>query len=228
MSSVRLPGKVLADVCGEPMLSLLLGRLARAQRVGSVVVATSTDEEDDPVAALAERLGFGSHRGSRDDVLGRLAEAAAGHEGTVVRVTGDCPLIDPEVVDAVIALLEATRGCAYASNVEPRTYPDGLDVEALPSAVLAELAREATDKADREHVTTMIRRDPERWPRASLEGDEDLAELRWTVDTEDDLEFVREVVRRLGERRQAAGLGEIREAALRDPSLASFGGARRA
>jgi spore coat polysaccharide biosynthesis protein SpsF len=228
MSSVRLPGKVLADVCGEPMLSLLLRRLDRARRVGSVVVATSTDEEDDPVAALAESLGFGSFRGPRDDVLGRLAEAAAPHKGTVVRVTGDCPLVDPEIVDAVIALLEATPGCAYASNVEPRTYPDGLDVEALPLAVLAELAREATDTTDREHVTTMIRRDPERWPRASLEGSEDLAELRWTVDTEDDLEFVREVVGRLGERRQAAGLGEIREAALRDPSLAGFGGARRA
>lgn len=228
MSSERLPGKVLADVRGEPMLELLLRRLNRGQQVGSVVVATSTDEEDDPVSELAESLGFGSHRGSRDDVLGRLAEAAAGHEGTVVRVTGDCPLIDPEVVDAVIALLDATPGCAYASNVDPRTYPDGLDVEALPSAVLAELAREATDAADREHVTMMIRREPERWPRASLEGSEDLAELRWTVDTEEDLEFVREVVPRLGERRYAAGLGEIREAALRDPSLAGFGGARRA
>jgi spore coat polysaccharide biosynthesis protein SpsF len=228
MSSERLPGKVLADVGGEPMLSLLLGRLARAERVGSIVVATSTEREDDAVAALAERLGFGSHRGSRDDVLGRLAEAAAGHEGTVVRVTGDCPLIDPEVVDAVIALLEATAGCAYASNVEPRTYPDGLDVEALPSAVLAELAREATDAPDREHVTTMIRRDPDRWPRASLEGDEDLADLRWTVDTEEDLEFVREVAGRLGDRRESAGLEEIREAALREPSLAGFGGARRA
>jgi spore coat polysaccharide biosynthesis protein SpsF (cytidylyltransferase family) len=192
------------------------------------VVATSTEAEDDPVADLAESLGFGSHRGSRDDVLGRLADSAAGYEGTVVRVTGDCPLIDPEVVDGVIALLETAPGCAYASNVEPRSYPDGLDVEALPSGVLAELAAEATEPADREHVTTMIRRDPERWPRASLEGSEDLAELRWTVDTEEDLEFVRELVRRLGERRQAAGLEEIREAALRDPSLADFGGARRA
>jgi spore coat polysaccharide biosynthesis protein SpsF len=228
MSSERLPGKVLADIQGEPMLALLLRRLERAQRVERIVVATSTEDGDEPVAVLAGELGFRSHRGHRDDVLGRLAEAADGHEGTIVRVTGDCPLIDPGVVDAVIALLERSAGCAYASNVEPRTYPDGLDVEAMPARVLAEVAVEATDPADREHVTAMIRRSPWRWPRAGLEGVGDLAALRWTVDTESDLQFVRALIGRLGDRRYQAGVREIREAALRAPSLADFGGVRRA
>jgi spore coat polysaccharide biosynthesis protein SpsF len=132
------------------------------------------------------------------------------------------------VADAAVELLEDTPGCAYVSNVEPRTYPDGLDVEALAADALRAAAAEATDPADREHVTSAIRRDPGRWPQANLPGDPDLAEVRWTVDTEEDLEFVRLVVERLGDRRHLAGLEEIRSAVLADPSLADYGGARRA
>jgi spore coat polysaccharide biosynthesis protein SpsF len=228
MSSTRLPGKTLADIGSEPLLSLLVSRLRRAGRLDRTLIATSGEPEDDPIAALADRLGVDVHRGPRDDVLTRFAEAIGTYRGTVVRITGDCPLIDPGVVDAVIDLLEGTPGCEYASNVEPRTYPDGLDVEAFPAEALLTVAAEAGEVADREHVTSAIRRDPERWPPAGLTGDRDLAELRWTVDTESDLDFIREVVRRLGERRYEAGLEEIHDAILAEPSLADFGGARRA
>jgi spore coat polysaccharide biosynthesis protein SpsF len=226
MSSVRLPGKVLADVGGAPMLALLLRRLGAARSVDRIVVATSTDPGDEPIDAVAADLGVETHRGPLDDVLTRLADAARGHDGTVVRITADCPFIDPALVDATVELLEAS-GCAYASNVEPRTYPDGLDVEAMPAHVLAALAAEPLDASDREHVTTALRRDPSRWSRVGLAGGEDLADLRWTVDTEDDLEFVRQVAARLGDRRYEAGLEVVRAAVLEDPSLASFGGARR-
>jgi spore coat polysaccharide biosynthesis protein SpsF len=228
MSSSRLPGKTLADLGTEPLLSLLVSRLMRAERLERTLIATSDESDDDPIAALAGRLGVGVHRGPRDDVLTRFAEAIGAYRGTIVRITGDCPLIDPGVVDAVIELLEETPGCDYASNVEPRTYPDGLDVEAFPAEALLTVAAEATDPADREHVTSAIRRDPARWPRAGLIAESDLAELRWTVDTESDLEFIRQVVGRLGERRYEAGLEEIRDAILAEPSLADFGGARRA
>jgi spore coat polysaccharide biosynthesis protein SpsF (cytidylyltransferase family) len=227
MSSTRLPGKTLADVGGEPLLALLVKRLGGARRVGQVVIATSAGDEDDPIAELAARLGVGVHRGPRDDVLARYAEAVGDHEGPLLRITGDCPLIDPAVVDDAVRLLVETPGCAYVSNVEPRTYPDGLDVEAFTAAALRAVAAEATDPTDREHVTPAIRRDPERWPQAHLPGDPGLAELRWTVDTEDDLEFVRLVVERLGERRYEAGLDQIREAVLAEPSLAGYGAARR-
>lgn len=226
MSSTRLPGKTLADVAGEPLLALLLRRLARARELSRIVVATTTDPEDEPIAVLARRLGHDQYRGPRDDVLTRVADAAGGYPGPIVRITGDCPLIDPDVVDGVVRLLAEAGDRAYASNVSPRTYPDGLDVEAMTPEALAEAAAEARDRSDREHVTTAIRRDPERFPAATLEGSDELAGLRWTVDTEEDLEFVRRVVERLGDRRYEAGVEEILAAIRMEPSLAAYEGRR--
>lgn len=224
MSSSRLPGKVLADVGGEPMLALLLKRLARASRVSGVVVATSEEPSDDPIADAA---GVPVFRGPLDDVLGRFVDAIGSWDGPVVRVTADCPFTDPGVVDAVVDLFERTPGCAYASNVERRVHPDGLDVEVVAASALRAVASEATDPQAREHVTPAIRRDPERFPAAALDGDESLAGLRWTVDHPEDLEFVRAVAERLGEGRYDAGPEEILAAVRAEPSLGSFGGFRR-
>jgi spore coat polysaccharide biosynthesis protein SpsF (cytidylyltransferase family) len=226
MSSRRLPGKTLADVAGEPMLELLLRRLSRARRVETIIVATSTDTVDDPVEALAERLDVPVHRGSREDVLSRFVGAIAGHRGPVVRITGDCPLIDPAIVDAVLERFVEQR-CAYANNLEPRTYPDGLDVEVVDADALRAIAGEADDPADREHVTSAIRAQPDRFARAVLRSPVDLGDLRWTVDDAADLDFVRAVVVRLGDRRHRAGMQDILAAVRRAPSLASFGGWRR-
>jgi spore coat polysaccharide biosynthesis protein SpsF len=226
MSSTRLPGKVLADVCGEPMLALLVRRLQASSELDGIVVATSTDEGDDPIEELAGELAVSTHRGPRDDVLSRFAGAAAGHAGPLVRVTADCPLIDAAVVDDVIGLFRSTDGCDYASNIEPRTFPDGLDVEVLSPATLAAASGLAVDAADREHVTTVIRSNPERFKSASLVCGEDLGDIRWTVDTEDDLEFVRQLVSRLDRRRHAAGMAEILAAVRQEPSLADYRGRR--
>lgn len=228
-SSSRLPGKVLAEVEGEPMLAMLLARVHAARRLERVVVATSTRPDDDPVADLAARLGTEVHRGSLEDVLGRVAAAAAGHRGPVVRLTGDCPLLDPAVIDAVVDQLEDAPDAVYASNVEPRrTFPHGLDVEAVRADTLAELDRDVTDAQLREHVTLAARRAPDRYPAVGVTCDEDLSELRWTVDLPSDLEFVRQVAARLGDRRHSAGWREVLAAARRAPSLDGLGGFRRA
>jgi len=226
MSSTRLPGKVLADVEGEPMLTLLLRRLDRTPSVGRIVVATSDDASDDPVAELAPAAGADVYRGSLTDVLARFAGAAEGHHGPIIRITADCPLTDPEVVDAVVEAFRSTTGAMYASNVEERTYPDGLDVEVFSPQALMLAARLADEPADREHVTTLMRRHPERFPSASVVGAQHLEDLRWTVDDSADLEFVRAVVARLGNRRYAATMGEILGEIRRAPSLADFEGKR--
>ena len=227
MSSTRLPGKSLADIGGEPALALLLRRVGRAGSLGAVYVATSDEEMDDPIATLASELGVGVGRGPREDVLARFLGVLGAYDGPVVRITGDCPLIDPEVIDATVELYRGTPGCAYASNVEPRFFPDGLDVEVVDADALRAIAAAPLSAADREHVTTAIRADPERFPAATLIRDEDLGELRWTIDEADDLAFVRALVERLGARRYDAPLQEILEAVRTPPSLAGFGGARR-
>ncbi len=226
MSSTRLPGKTLADVDGQPMLALLLSRLSRARRIGEIVVATSTEDSDNPIVQLARSIGVGVSRGPHRDVLERYRIAVGDHEGPVVRITGDCPLIDPAIVDETIARFLATPGCAYASNIEPRTFPDGLDVEVFDAAALRTIAREELQLAEREHVTTAIRAQPERFPQTAVLYECDLGGLRWTVDEAEDLEFIRALVPRLEGRRELAGLEEILSAVRRKPSLAAFHGCR--
>jgi spore coat polysaccharide biosynthesis protein SpsF (cytidylyltransferase family) len=134
-------------------------------------------------------------------------------------------LTDPVIVDDVAALFDSGE-YAYASNIEPRTYPDGLDVEVFSREVLEQVARTTQDPADREHVTTAIRRHPHEFSSAALVSAEDLGELRWTVDTAEDLNFLRKVVSRLGRRRYEAGMSEILAAIKDDPSLARYHGRR--
>jgi spore coat polysaccharide biosynthesis protein SpsF (cytidylyltransferase family) len=227
MSSTRLPGKSVEDVGGEPMLALLLRRLARARELERILVATSTEPGDDPVEEVARKEGFAVYRGALDDVLGRFASAAAGHAGPLARVTGDCPLIDAAVVDEVVRLFHRTPGCEYASNIEPaRTYPIGLDTEVISADVLKRIAARSDDPYEREHVTMPIRKDLSSFRTATLTFEEQLGDLRWTVDTLEDLAFVRKVVARLGARRYVAGLNEILTAVRAEPSLATFHGRR--
>jgi spore coat polysaccharide biosynthesis protein SpsF len=226
VSSTRLPGKSVANIVGEPMLVLLLRRLQRARELERIVVATSTDSADDRVEEVAKEVVSDIHRGPLDDVLARFVGAAAGHCGPLVRVTADCPLIDPEIVDALVRLFANRASCAYASNIEPRSYPVGLDVEVFSLATLEWADAETRDPVDREHVTALVRRRLGQFPSANLVCEEDLSGLRWTVDTADDLEFVRAVTARLGPRRYAAGLLEILAAVRRKPSLAAFRGCR--
>jgi spore coat polysaccharide biosynthesis protein SpsF len=191
--STRLPNKVLADLGGRPMLEFMLDRLADL-RVDDLVVATSTLTRDDVVADIARGAGRSVVRGSESDVLDRFADALAAHPADhVVRLTADCPLIDPVLVEAVVAR-HLDRGADYTSNVFPRTFPRGLDCEVMTGPALRTAHTDAVDALEREHVTPFFYRRPERFVLANLRNDAPLGHERWTVDTVDDLAFVREIV----------------------------------
>lgn len=191
MGSTRLPGKVLADLGGRPMLARVLERLGRARSLDAIVVATSTEPGDDPVAELGRELGVPVFRGSEEDVLDRYA-GAAGHfdADAVVRITADCPLIDPELVDRVVERFRES-GADYASNTLERTYPQGLDVEVFSREALERAAREARETWERAHVTPFIYRHPELFSLTGIRHEADASRHRWTVDTPEDLDFVR-------------------------------------
>jgi spore coat polysaccharide biosynthesis protein SpsF len=197
MGSTRLPGKVLMDVSGAPMLAQQLRRLQRAQSLDSIVVATSDRPDDDRIVEAARAAGVDAFRGSETDVLARcLGAARASRADVVVRVTADCPLIDGSVVDRVCRSL--TGDVDYAANVIRRTFPQGLDVEALHLDVLERVARMASSDAAREHVTWFVYRERhDLFEIASVEDSQDNSDLRWTVDRLSDLELVRELYRQL-------------------------------
>jgi len=199
LGSTRLPGKVLADLCGDTMLARVVQRLRAAHRVDDVVIATTLRDEDDLILDEAKRLGVGVFRGSEHDVLARyLGAARAFHAGIVVRVTSDCPLLDPWVVDDVIWALRAQQHNDYASNTHTRTYPRGLDVEALYLETLARIDACATSVPAREHVTAYLMEQPGAFTMQQVQAKRDDSDLRWTVDTQDDLALARLLYERLG------------------------------
>lgn len=191
VSSSRLPGKVMLPLLGKPMIARQLERIRRATRIHELVLATSSDPGDDAIAELCEREGLPCFRGSLDDVLDRIYRAAAAHSADVaVRLTGDCPLSDPGVIDATIDFY--SRGdFDYASNAIEPTFPDGLDVEVVRFAALEQAWRDARSAAEREHVTLFLYRNPGRFRVGCLRNATDLSALRWTVDQPQDFEFVR-------------------------------------
>jgi spore coat polysaccharide biosynthesis protein SpsF len=199
MTSSRLPGKVMAPVLGEPMIGRQVERLRRARRIDRLVVATSTDPSDDPLAAYCDGLDLAVFRGPLDDVLDRFRGALALNRDAeaVVRLTADCPLADPGLIDRVVEHHHAA-GADYTSNtLDTRTYPHGLDVEVIRPKVLMEAAERAADPYEREHVTPYVYRRPETYRLAGVARHESLAGLRWTVDFPEDLAFVRDVYARL-------------------------------
>jgi len=182
----------------QTMLAHVVRRTRRAESLGGVIVATTLLPDDDAVAREAERLGAGVFRGSEDDVLDRFHRAAAAFElDAVVRVTADCPLIDPSVIDEVVAAFVDHRA-DYASNSLERTYPRGLDAEVISAEALAVAWREADQPRQRVHVTPFVYENPQRFRIVSVHADADRSHLRWTVDTAADLEAVRALVEHLG------------------------------
>lgn len=200
MGSSRLPGKTLADIGGRPMLGRLVDRARLIPGVEQVVIATTVEPADKAILGFAEAEGLPASAGSEQDVLDRIYRAASRFGvSVIVRVTPDCPMVDPEVSGRVLAEFHRLDGRVdYVSNVHPPTFPDGLDTEVFSSEALEVAWREARLASDREHVTPFIWRQPERFRLANVANAGDLSALRWTVDTAADLDFARAVYAALG------------------------------
>lgn len=217
-SSTRLPRKVLKPLVGAPMLQRQIERVRRAKRIGTLVVATSVDPSDHAVEALCRDIGVACHRGPLDDVLARFQGAAErfGPTDHIVRLTGDCPLADWDVIDATITR-HLDAGADYTSNTLELTFPKGQDVEVFRAEHLAAAAREASDPYEREHVTPFLYRHPERFKLANLARTPPLPDLRWTVDTPDDFAFVTRVYEALWPKNPAFTSNDVLKLTAADP-----------
>lgn len=196
MGSSRLPGKVLMDIGGRSMLERVIIRTRAARLVDTIVVATTTEAQDDVIVDLCKHIDTPWFRGNEDDVLDRYHQAAAAFQAdTIVRITSDCPLIDPSVIDRVV---DAFHDAApdYASNALARTYPRGLDTEVFTRPALETAWREASDSPSRIHVTPYLYLHPDRFTLLSVTSSTKASDLRWTVDTQLDLEVVRGIYRK--------------------------------
>ena len=221
MGSSRLPQKVLKDLGGATVLDRVLNRLGRSRLIQETLVATTIEPADDAIVEHCERTGRKVFRGSERDVLDRYYQAAKYmNADVVVRVTSDCPVIDPEVTDATVrAFLD--RHVDYASNVRVRTFPRGLDIEVMTLQALERAWRESTERYQREHVTPYICERPSEFKLHGIENDTDCSQHRWTVDTPEDLQLLRAIYARFGGR-DDFGWREVLELVEGEPSLADI------
>ncbi|MFA4876150.1 MAG: glycosyltransferase family protein [Methanoregula sp.] len=211
MTSTRLPGKVMLPILGRPTLELMIERLKRAKLIDQIVVATTQNHTDDVVEHLTHRLGVGCFRGSEDDVLDRVLRSAhANGVDVIVEVTGDCPLIDPIVVDNVIGIYQK-KNIDYVSNVLKQTYPIGMDVQVFSTAVLEKVARLTQDPIDHEHVSLYIYEHPEIFSLFNIESDlpEKYWNMRLTLDTQEDYQLITAIYELLYPRNPTFTLDDI-------------------
>ncbi len=229
MSSRRLPGKVLRPLAGGPMIVRQIERLRRSARIDSLVVATSDDRTDDVLADVLTDSRIDVYRGPLEDVLARYVGAmdAFGPADHVVRLTGDCPLADWTVIDAVIEKHLQTGADYTANTYGRRTFPKGLDVDVVTEAALRLAHAEATDPYDREHVLPFVYGHPKRFRLQGLEQARDEGEVRWTVDLPDDYAFVSAVYDALYPGDPAFSSDDIRQLVRSRPDLAKAGGEQR-
>lgn len=198
IGSTRLPGKILKPVLGEPMLARMIERVKCAKSIDAIIVATTDTPEDDATAELAKKCGVAIFRGSEKDVLNRFYRAAKEARADIVlRLTGDCPLMDPGVIDLVVNHFKEAHGAIDYCGT-PRNYPEGLDTEIFTFAALEEAAHEAKLPSEREHVTPYIKNHPERFTYDSWrEGEGDNSSMHWSVDTQADFDFVTNIFEQL-------------------------------
>lgn len=199
MNSTRLPGKVLKKVAGKPMLEFLIERLRDCKEIKGIVVLTTDQIADDPIISLCQEQHVSYFRGSEEDVLERYYQAALerGVDG-IVRITSDCPLIDPEIVDRIVrAFRYDYPHVDYVSNTLERTFPRGLDVEVFSFKALEKAFYDAIYPEEREHVTVYLYRHPEKFYLKNISHDPSLGHHRWTVDTEEDFTLIKLIVEHL-------------------------------
>lgn len=216
-SSSRLPGKVLKTILGKPMILYELERLKRSKRIDKIVLATSQDESDNGLANSVVDNGFEAYRGSLDDVLDRYYQCAKQYQPEhVVRITGDCPVIDWRIVDAVIGA-HLTEGNDYTATSEE--YPDGLDSEIVRFSALEQAWKDARMSSEREHVTLYIRNHADQFRCGQIVCRQNLNKLRWTVDEPQDFEFIRQVYEELYGQNNDFSMQDILQLLKRRPEL---------
>jgi len=225
MSSTRLPGKVLKVIEDRTVLDRMVERVQKAIRVDQTIIATTIDSTDDPIVDYCTKTGITCFRGSLQDVLDRYYQAAVlCHADIIVRLTGDCPLIDPCLIDAVIDALVNEKADFACNRLPPpmkRTYPIGLDVEACTFAALKRAWTEATEKHEREHVLPYLYDVPGRFKVVQLNYSQDLGAMRWTLDTPEDLKLLEQVYARFEGRNDFSWL-DVLDLFKKEPQLAEI------
>ncbi len=221
MGSTRLPGKALHEIMGLTLIEWIRYRLSFCKEINGVVFGTADNAANDPLAALADRIALPMFRGSETDLIARLLNTArAFHADAIVRITGDCPLVDPTIVDRLVARYrESPDALDYVTNVFPPTFPDGMDVEVLPLATLERLDREVTDPLYREWITTTILKHPDAYRIANIADTGNHTNLRLTVDYLEDMALVEAIISRLHVPGKVFTLTDILALFEREPAL---------
>lgn len=219
VGSTRLPGKVLKDLCGKPILWHVWNRLSHSKKVDEIIIATTTLPEDDLIKSFCEQYSIPFYRGSTNDVLSRYYEAAEKYNAdTIIRVTADCPVIDPTIIDHVINSYR-TEQVDYMSNGMTRTFPRGLDTEIFSFRILELAHKQAILEYEREHVTPYIYNHPELFSLKSFVNIEDLSFYRWTVDTEEDFKLLKFIYESLFHKKEIFLLDDILNLFKENPQL---------
>ena len=221
MGSTRLPGKVMKEILGKPVILWDLDRISLSKLIDEIVVAIPYGKENDVIVDTIKEYNdkIVTTRGSEDDVLDRYYQAAVQtNADVVVRITSDCPLIDPVVIDQVIEQF-LDNDCDYCSNSHIRTYPRGLDTEVFSFKTLEEAWNEARKDYEREHVTPYIIENPDKFKLLNVANDIDLSHLRWTLDTKEDFEFISAVYKRIYPKKQLFLMDDVLELLDKEPEL---------
>jgi len=221
MGSIRLPGKMLIDIVGRPLIQHIIDRVSQSKKINNIIIATTNNLQDEILVEFAKKNSLNYFIGDEEDVLDRFYQAAKRFNiETIVRITADNPFKDPKILDEIISYyIEHYGEYDYISNTLKPTYPDGLDVEIFSFATLKKAWSEAQRPSEREHVTPYIWKHPELFKLKNIEYHKDLSSLRWTLDDEGDLTFVREVYSRLYKKGKIFLMDDILKLLNRNPRL---------
>jgi len=222
MNANRPPGKVLMDLNGAPMLQRQLARISNSEKISKVIVATSNTSDDIPILSLCEKLGVESYGGPLENVLQRFIEVLDRNPcEVIIRLTGDCPLFMPELCDRMISEFLKSSFDYYSNTIIP-SFPDGLDIEIFRAEALRKVASQIVSMDEFEHVTLGIYRRPELFSCGNYSSDQNLGELRWTVDTEIDLNFIRKIYANFEGRESKFDLQEVLDFLAINPQLSNI------
>ena len=222
MGSSRLPGKVMKEVVGKPLLQHIIERLDFCDEIDKIIVITSDESENEPIKELCDSLSVDCFSGNELDVLDRYYQAAIvfnlNDDDSIVRITADCPLIDPRIVDEVIKK-HLDGNFDYTTNTLVRSFPDGLDCEVFTVPILKEMWNKAKLKSEREHVTLFIKNNPDNYNLGNLKQDLDLSDLRWTVDEKEDFILIKKIYECLYDEEKIFLMEDVLELFDNNPSL---------